>query len=84
MVDKVATHVETTGSIKAFEAIADRMFGKPIPMEPSMGQGDDRLFALLDEIAAKRKAAQAQLNANRETESAQWQTIDVAPVDAEE
>lgn len=51
-------------------------------MEPSMGQGDDRLFALLDEIAERRKAAQARVNANRETESAQWHTIDVAPVDA--
>lgn len=82
MVDKVASHVETTGSIKTFEAIADRMFGKPIPIEPSVGQGDDRLFAMLDAIAERRKAAQAQLNANRETESAQWHTIDVEPVDA--
>lgn len=55
MVDKVATHVEETGSIKAFEAIADRMFGKPVALAPTTaGENLDGLLAALAEVRQQR------------------------------
>lgn len=76
MVDKVASHVEQTGSIKAFEAIADRMFGKPVAMEPNTSsQGMENLLAMLAEVRKQREEWEA---ANR-TESGAVTVIGVTP-----
>lgn len=60
MVDKVATHVEETGSIKAFEAIADRMFGKPATVTLTTADGNlEGLLAVLAEVRQQRREWEA-------------------------
>lgn len=76
MVDKVATHVEETGSIKAFEAIANRMFGKPATVAPNAaGNNLDGLLAVLAEVREQRRQWEQQERA----ESGTVAIIDVTP-----
>lgn len=76
MVDKVATHVEETGSIKAFEAIANRMFGKPVAVAHT--DTGSNLQGLLDALAVIRQERK-EWEAQERAESGTVAIINVTP-----
>ena len=49
MIEKIADHIEETGSIRAFVALADRMLGKPAVTVHDDGQDGYRKLAALME-----------------------------------
>jgi len=53
MADKVATHVEETGSIRAFMALSDRILGRPAQTIVTEDSGIDRAQYIAQAIAAK-------------------------------
>lgn len=76
MVERVASHVEETGSIKAFEAIANRMFGKPATIAPTTaGENLEGLLTMLAEVRQQRMEWEARERA----ESGTVAIIDVTP-----
>ena len=51
MIEKIADHIEETGSIRAFVALADRMLGKPaVTVHDDSESGYKALMALMAEV----------------------------------